>query len=249
MIDVNVDYYDDTPAGKDPDCFSPSLNQHHQTLWSKRLPSGKEFDLEPLRDNGKLLLSHKSELGEFILASDTIVHSLFYSSDDGTAFSDQVAYAKAFPSNTIKNQMPDVIMGFWQKEFGIACYTIFPARQINRRQTINQARGVHRKICDRFDLTLECIRRFYENKEAMNPLGETLNQYKSFFDLFESFKGYVDFFVFQDLVSKDYDSTIFWLPFDDFARSPLPQSPEEYLQYKDNVCSFIERRKQRMSSL
>ena len=48
-----------------------------------------------------------------------------------------------------------------------------------------------------FDLTLECIRLFYENKES--PLSFVFQRYIEFFNLFCDFKGYVDFFLLQDL--------------------------------------------------
>jgi hypothetical protein len=48
----------------------------------------------------------------------------------------------------------------------IGAYIIFPSNRRNNQMTINQARGVHPRIWDRFDLTLECIRLFYENKES-----------------------------------------------------------------------------------
>jgi hypothetical protein len=71
-------------------------------------------------------------------------------------------------------------------------YLIFPNNQVNRKHTIDQARGVLRLTDDRFDLTLECIRRFYVGEPS--PLAEVLNRYASGFELFEMFKGYVDFF-------------------------------------------------------
>jgi hypothetical protein len=37
---------------------------------------------------------------------------------------------------------------------------VFPGNAIDGKWTINQARGCLRKISDRFDLTLECIRRY-----------------------------------------------------------------------------------------
>ena len=58
--------------------------------------------------------------------------------------------------------------------------------------TINAASGVNSKIQDRFDLTLECIRRFYAQEES--PLKVTLERDISFFNLFQDFKVYVDFF-------------------------------------------------------
>jgi hypothetical protein len=59
--------------------------------------------------------------------------------------------------------------------------------------TINQYRGFNRKINDRIDLTLECIRLYYEGK--VSPLYETFFVYDDFFKLFVDFKGYVDFFL------------------------------------------------------
>ena len=247
-ININFDYYDDTHPSKDPDAFSPTLNMHHQKLWSKELPNGKLFNLGSTRDgSGKFCLTHKSDLGEFILSSDAITHELYFSKDrDRCTFGGNTSYKNMFPHEEIKNQIPEVIIDFWKSGFGIACYTIFPAKQIDRRGTINQERGFSRKICDRFDLTLECLRLFYRNEKDKNPLYEVFNRYKKFFDLFETFEGYVEYFHFQDLVDNDSNTIKFWLPFDQFNRSPLPQSSVEYLEYKKNVCDFIEKRKNRI---
>jgi hypothetical protein len=35
-------------------------------------------------------------------------------------------------------------------------------------------------------------------------------RYRDFFALFESFRGYVDFFLLQDLVTDDYSGVTFW---------------------------------------
>ena len=43
---------------------------------------------------------------------------------------------------------------------------VFPGNQVDRKWTINQARGCTRSISDRFDLTLECIRRHYSDWES-----------------------------------------------------------------------------------
>ena len=48
--------------------------------------------------------------------------------------------------------------------------------------TINGARGVNHKIQDRFDLTLECIKRFYIEEDS--PLTEVFKRYSQFFNLF-----------------------------------------------------------------
>jgi hypothetical protein len=110
--------------------------------------------------------------------------------------------------------------------------------------TINQARGVHPRIWDRFDLTLECIRRFYENKE--NPLYDVLKRYTDFFNLFRNFEGYVEFFLLQDLVSSDYASIKYFLQHRDFEDPPLPQNLNDYLVYRENTITFIKARGQRM---
>ena len=70
--------------------------------------------------------------------------------------------------------------------------------------TINGYRGFNQLIRDRFDLTLECIRLFY--LQDKNPLTDVLDRYRDFFNLFTDFKGYVDFFLLQDLVTGDYQS-------------------------------------------
>ena len=111
--------------------------------------------------------------------------------------------------------------------------------------TINGARGVNHKIQDRFDLTLECIRRFYLKEKS--PLSDVLERYANFFNLFDNFRGYVDFFLLQDLVEKDYLAIKFWSVFDYFdSASRIPNNKEEYLRYKTKVIDFVNARGQRM---
>ena len=82
----------------------------------------------------------------------------------------------------------------------IGAYIIFPAKRINNKMTINGARGVNHKIQDRFDLTLECIRRLYKNQQS--PLTDVLERNVNFFKLFSNFEGYVNYFLLQDLVER-----------------------------------------------
>ena len=112
--------------------------------------------------------------------------------------------------------------------------------------TINGARGINHKIQDRFDLTLECIRRFYIKESS--PLSDPLERYSQFFNLFDDFEGYVNFFLYQDLVEEDYSEIKFWHSFDNFVSPPLPTSIDEYLSYKTKVIGFIKARNQRMLS-
>lgn len=72
---------------------------------------------------------------------------------------------------------------------------------VDGKQTINGRRGTHHQIKDRFDLTLECIRRHYTGEGS--PLADTLDRYTGFFALFQDFAGYVNFFFLSDLVRDD----------------------------------------------
>ena len=177
-------------------------------------------------------LHHKSEIGEFVLSSDSIAHT--YSNIKST-------------NDIIKKINSDELTKFVSLCSTIGGYIIFPSERINNQMTINGARGVNKKIRDRFDLTLECIRRYY-NKEN-SPLNETFKRYKKFFDLFDSFQGYVDFFLLQDLVANDYSSIKYFIPFETFENYPLPNDIEEYKQYKYNLSNFVLARSQRMKSL
>lgn len=100
------------------------------------------------------------------------------------------------------------------------------------------------RIGDRFDLTLECIRRSYLGQPS--PLFYDLQRYSQFFALFENFPGYVDFFLLQDLVSDDYREVQFYLPFDDFQCNPIPVGLEQYAAYLGGVCDFADKRANRI---
>jgi len=225
IIDTNFDVYSDTPKGRDPDSYSATLRKYHQILWSKPLPNGVMFGLE---DNTPRLLQHKSELGEFLLSSDSIGHT----------------YSKIKSMSPIVDQIPsEEIKAFFTVCSTVGAYIIFPAKKIDNKMTINGSRGLNRSIKDRFDLTLECIRRFYINKES--PLTETFQRYASFFNLFHDFGGYVDFFLLQDLVDDGY-SVKFFLPFESFNQPPLPKNVEQYRSYKKHLIEFVSARNQRI---
>ena len=226
MIDINFNFYSDTPEGKDPDSYSPTLCNYHKILWSKPLPNGISFDLDT---ETKMLLHHKSELGEFFLSSDAIGHT----------------YKNIQNMSHIINKIPsDEIDSFYALCSTIGAYIIYPSKRVGKKMTINGARGTNGKIKDRFDLTLECIRRHYLKEES--PLSDTLERYGSFFKLFDNFKGYVDFFLLQDLVSEDYSSIKYLISFDSFGSSPLPRDIDEYILYKKNMTNFVASRNQRI---
>ena len=228
-IDINFNFYSDTPKGKDPDSYSPTLRSYHKILWSRELPNGSLFKLD---ESIPMRLHHKSELGEFVLSSDSIAHT--YSNIKST-------------TEIIKKIDAEELEKFVSLCSTVGGYIIFPSERINNQMTINGARGVNKKIRDRFDLTLECIRKFY--KKENSPLNEIFERYKQFFNLFDSFKGYVDFFLLQDLVTSDYLSIKYLIPFESFENYPLPNDIEEYKQYKYNLSNFVLVRNQRIENL
>jgi hypothetical protein len=147
-------------------------------------------------------------------------------------------------SHIFARLQPGDLDAFVSNSYTIGGMMVFPGNCINGKMTINGARGFHPRIKDRFDLTVECIRRHYSNDSS--PLGDTLARYADFFRLFGDFRGYIEFFLLQDLVTDDYSAVRFFMPFEDFNKSPLPNSIEAYIAYKGLAMSFIEARNQRI---
>jgi hypothetical protein len=228
VIDIAFDFRSDA-KGKDPDSHSPTLRSYHRLLWSKPLPSGASFDLSDATPG--VYLHHRSGLGEFFLSSDSVVPT----------------FTRWPALKPITEQFPE-----WENEaFMTIAYTIgammvFPGNQIDQKQTINVARGFNRTISDRFDLTLECIRRHYADKES--PLRPTLLLYADFFALFGDFRGYVSFFLLDDLVTDDF-AVRFFMPFDDFRPPPVPKDVDTYREYRRRSIEFIEARNHRIKQL
>jgi hypothetical protein len=226
MIDITFDFRSDTPPGKDPDESSPTLRRYHQLLWSKPLPSGKPFELDVTTPY--VYLHHRSELGEFFLSSDAMIPTFRW-------------------LGHIVDQLPeDEREAFMRIGYTIGDMIIFPGNCVDGKMTLNGARGFHPRIKDRFDLTLECVRRHYLDEP--NPLGTTTARYADFFGLFGDFPGYVEFFHLQDLVNEVNSTVKFFTPFEDFTRSPLPGTLEAYLSYRRSAIEFIESRNRRIAA-
>jgi len=224
-IDIDFDFRKDSECG-DPDTDSPKLYETHKLLWSKMLPCNKNFDLKIILVGGKygrLLL--KNNLCDNLSSDRMCPHF------DGKYDDKFDGWLSDFEREELKHKVRTV-----------GGHIIFPAHQKNGF-TINQARGVNRKICDRFDLSLECIRRFYEGEKS--PLYDTLVRYKDFFDLFIDFNGYVNFFMLQDFIDKN-GQIQFFLPFDNFNRPPLPQTVDEYKQYKTHTINLMNSRNEKI---
>ena len=226
MIDTSFNMYSDANGG-DPDATSPTLRRYHQLLWTKPLPGGALFDLRD--DKPGYYLFHSSALGDFSLGSDAITHS----------------YKNQISKKWLTKQIPKKVQELFDHGSTIGAYLVFPNNQIDRKHTINQARGILRLIDDRFDLTLECIRRFYIGEPS--PLAATLERYAAFFQLFGAFEAYVQFFLLEDLIDET-KMVRFYLPFDGFQSPPKFRDVDDYHLYKKRVEAFINSRSRRIEA-
>jgi hypothetical protein len=229
-IDVTYDFSEDYYKDIDPDKYNLILRNWHKILWEKPLPYNNIVFSLVEKDYG---LNHNSALGDFYLTSDSIIHT----------------YSRQKSISDIINKIPkEEIENFFHIACRIGAYILFPGYCIDKKQTINGARGFNPKIADRFDLTLECIRLYYngEINTEINPLGEVINRYNSFFTLFTDFKGYCNFFLLQDLTNDNYSKINFFLPFNGFTSKPRPSSIEEYNIYKEQSIKFVNNRNKRI---
>ena len=144
---------------------------------------------------------------------------------------------------------PEEVASFFDLGCTVGAYVVFPL-QVHRdgkwRRSINQARGTNGKIHDRFDLTLECIRRHYAG--LASPMAEVLAWHAPFFELFGSFDGYVRHFLLEDWVTADSATVTFLKDFDGFDGDPLPAAGvEEYREYMRRSMGVIRARNVRIA--
>lgn len=230
LLDISFDFRTDTPVGKDPDSYSPTLRRYHKALWSKPLPSGKLFDLYDSY-RGKYLL-HQSELGNFVLTSDSCI-----------------------PTFTRWKRMRHIVGQFTEEEneaFRAIGYTIggmmvWPGTPKLGFRTINVERGFNAKIADRLDLTLECIRRYYLGEDS--PMAAVIAANSDYFSIFKDFRGFVDHFLLHDLITDDYKRIKFLMPFDSFSTPSIPKDLITYEAYKGATIEFINARNSRIASM
>lgn len=236
-IDITFDFRTDTPPGKDPDTFSDTLRRYHKLLWSKPLPNGVEFNLEFSKPSAPFYLEWSGPY-RIVLSSDAVVPSFTRTSSTRPTEKKIAAAISKVPVEELN--------AFNTLGYTIGGMMVWPANG----QTINRMRGLHPRIKDRFDLTVECIRRYYDDpsnqENEYNPLGKTFGRYAYFFELFGDFRGFVDFFLLQDLVTEDYSAVKFHTLFEEFKTYPFPESAEEYREYKQNASSFIRARNKRI---
>lgn len=225
-VDTTFDFRTDS-QGKDPDFASLTLKNYHKILWQKHLPDGRKFNLS--EDSSFRYLVGQVEDKQHFLTSDTICNS----------------YVKRKSMKPIVEPLMQDVEIFRKQAHSMAGFIVFPGKKVSGLRTINQERGWLKNIDDRFDITLDCIRRFYLGEA--NPLSATLNRYASFFELFTSFQGYVKFFLLEDLVESDYSSIKYFLPLSS-AQNVLPRTSEEYVIFMKNAQVFLRNRNSRIES-
>ena len=242
IIDTTFDFTNDTPnywknfwinrdglgrGSADPDSKSAILQKYHQALWSKPLPNGEIMALEIGRNKNSYYL----QWGDFTFTSDLLVNGYRWK-------------RLQFLIRELENKIPNYrkfIEDYLRKTYTIGGMIIFP----RRKWGINQSRGCNPKIFDRFDLTLECIRKFYNNEKS--PLYAVLEREEKFFSLFVDFKGFTDFFFLQDMVSNGCTSVNIFIGNGDFSENPLPKNADEWLMWHDKTVEFIDNRNKRIA--
>lgn len=185
--------------GMDPDKVSVDLRESHRAIWSKPLPDGQLLELSEPDWSGYLKVVLLP--GRWTVGSDNFA----------------TTHANALP--TFARGLEGFADGHLCEFCTIGGYIVFPngvAQQLPtsvnnavRRWSMNQARGMERRISDRFDLTLEAIRMFFAGAvdRNENPLGDVLEAYRWWFDLFgsgtEGFLAYADFFFLTPWLDSD----------------------------------------------
>lgn len=226
-------FWNDEGAGastSDPDAESKQLQQCHKAVWGNReLPCGKIMNL---KDGEKCSLVWEEE--NFVFSSDWFINTYIHWKSCAhimKELKDSVANYEDY-----KNYQKYYI----GKTYTIGGSIIFP----QRIGGINTSRAKN-NINDRADLTLECIRRYYEGNEN-NPLKEVLEQDSRFFNLFNDFKGYVDFFFLNDLVAPDYKSVNIIFGNSDFKDVGYPKTTDEWIKWQRDTIDFIDNRNSRI---
>ena len=239
MIDTSFDFTTDSPGywegfwerngglgagGSDPDNASPTLQKYHKELWSRLLPNGEVMELK--MGSGPYYLTWK----DFRFGSDSIIVSLRYKKYRHMI--EQVKERVGDYKNYYEN--------FLRRANTIGGMIIFPKHPAS----MNQNRGTNKYIADRWDLTLECIRRYYNGRPS--PLYETIEADRKFYELFCDFKGYVDFFFLQDAVTDDYMNVKIWCGDASFTAEGLPKTLDEYFTLIEKEFDFLNKRNERI---
>lgn len=236
-------------GGEDPDAASGALAQTHAFLWSGR--TGNPNDPDRRLD---LTVSEKKdwygyvltdEISGLCLSSDTLVNGYRWERKavlDGVILPLIREYGEA----EYRAMQED----FVRTAYTIGGLTVFPYRP--KKESINSVRGMDTYLADRVDLTMEWIRRYYfgEKTDLSERTAGVLEKNADFFALFgegrDGFKAFVDFFFLNDLVSADYASVPVFFGDGGFTRGGFPQTPQEWLTWREKATAFVKARNARI---
>ena len=169
------------------------------------MPNGASFDL--VASPPPVYLHHSSDLGEFWLSSDSVIHTY-------TRWESMRPIIEQFPRRTTRISALSCTPS--------ARCMVWPANRVDGKLTINGVGGFNRSISERFDLTVECVRRYYLG--ASSPLGLTFGRYQRVLRaVLVHFHGFVEFFLLHDIVTDDCSRVKFFMPFDDFKPPAVPR--------------------------
>lgn len=240
-IDPDLDFASHYDREGDPDRDCERLYLWHQALCSRPVDGVGPFEIEVSHDWSYGLMLRSPDGAAFRLGSDAIIPTW---STPGWTY--------RFPPDLVAEIQRDVD-GFLRVASTFGAYVLFPRNGLGQTgPTINQARGVHPQIADRFDLTLECIRRHYLDPAMESPLANRLNYYSDFFELFGDFDTYLRFFLLDDLVTADRASVRSFLDGEAVTSFPAPAfvvTPSEYTAYRVNSMRFVQARNDRIRRL
>jgi hypothetical protein len=141
-IDPDLDFASYYESGGDPDRDCERLYQWHRALWSRPVPGVGPFDLEVIYDRGYGMRLRTADGADFWLRSDGIIPT--WSSPGWTS---------RFAPDLVAEIARDAD-DFYRIASTIGGYILFPRNRAGQTGwTLNQARGMHAAIADRFDLT------------------------------------------------------------------------------------------------
>lgn len=203
LFDRNQNLKAGLSEAQDPADFSAKLAQYQILLYTKPLPSGGFLKLRANKFN-----QVEAELpsGESILlTSMPLIHQACFEADNHELLS-------KLPQSQVDIMLRTLVTS--------GNYMLIPAQPLNGYRLDDFRKNP--RIGNRIDLYLECVRRQYAGEPS--PLDDILNPFKPWFELFLSFKQFVEFFYLGNLYDPKLKKIHFFKTFDpDF---PINLDPE-----------------------
>lgn len=216
----------------DPDCGknrSKLLQEHLCLLYGIKPLKGLKCDIESYDGYNYLYLNEEMRFG-----CDSIANVMTPHNESISKYLDSSELIRYY---TIMNSIGGKI--------------IFP----KHKKSINQYRGAQWKkyIGDRFDYTLECIRRYYKPSEKYGwyPLKDVIDNDKDFFNKFKSFNEYVKFFFLDDLIDETENIKFFLgenCDIDFNTTEAIPCDCEKWKLLYDKTIAFAKDRTKRIEN-